>query len=137
MMRTPVSGIQHTLRAGPYEAVVASVGASLRMLRHDGRHLVVPFEADELRPGYRGTTLAPWPNRVVHGRYTFGGEAMQLSLTEPGRGHALPGLSPWLASAVTDPGADHVTLAATIEPQAGYPWRVEVITTYRLSADGL
>jgi aldose 1-epimerase len=137
MARTPVSGIQHTLRSGAYEAVIASVGASLRALRHDGRDLVVPFEADELRPGYRGTTLAPWPNRVVDGRYSFGGTDHQLALTEPGRGHALHGLSPWLDFHVTDRGADHVTLSATIEPQAGYPWRVEVTTTYSLSTDGL
>ncbi len=77
-MRTPVSGIQHTLRCDQYEAVIASVGASLRKLRHEGRDLVVPFEADELRPGYRGATLAPWPNRVVDGRYSFGGEEYEL-----------------------------------------------------------
>jgi aldose 1-epimerase len=137
MMRTPVSGIQHTLRAGAYEAVVASVGASLRMLRHDGRDLVVPYDADELRPGYRGTTLAPWPNRVVDGRHSFGGSELQLALTEPDRGHALHGLSPWLDFQVTDAGSDHVTLVATIEPQNGYPWRVEVTTTFALGADGL
>lgn len=137
MGRTPVSGIQHTLRSGAYEAVVASVGATLRTLRHDGRDLVVPFEADELRPVYRGTTLAPWPNRVVDGRYAFGGAEFQLALTEPGRGHALHGLSPWLDFHVTDAGADHVTLSATVEPQAGYPWRIEVETTFRLDATGL
>jgi len=137
MARTPVSGIQHTLRSGPYEAVVASVGASLRSLRHDGRDLVVPFGADELRPGYRGTTLAPWPNRVVDGRHRFGGEELQLALTEPERGHALHGLSPWLDFHAVDGGADHVTLAATIEPQTGYPWRVEVTTTFRVGPDGL
>lgn len=137
MARTPVSGIQHTLRSGSYEAVVASVGASLRSLRHDGRDLVVPFDADELRPGYRGTTLAPWPNRVVDGRYRFGGADLQLPLTEPDRGHALHGLSPWLDFHVTDAGADHVTLGATIEPQTGYPWRVEVTTTFSLGPDGL
>ena len=137
MVRTPVSGIQHTLRAGAYEAVIASVGASLRSLRHEGRDLVVPFDADELRPSYRGATLAPWPNRVVDGRYTFGGEELELPLTEPGRGHALHGLAAWLDFQVTDAGSDHVTLTATVEPQAGFPWRVEVATTYALGADGL
>jgi len=137
MARTPVSGIQHTLRCGSYEAVIASVGASLRSLRKGGRDLVVPFDADELRPAYRGTTLAPWPNRVVDGEYEFGGATHVLPLTEPKRGHALHGLAAWLDFHVTDAGSDHVTLAATIEPQAGYPWRVEVTTTYALSAEGL
>ncbi|HWS52387.1 MAG TPA: galactose mutarotase, partial [Microbacterium sp.] len=78
-----------------YEAVIASVGASLRSLTFDGRDLVVPFDADEVRPNYRGTTLAPWPNRVVDGRYRFGGVEHRLPLTEPERGHALHGLLAW------------------------------------------
>src|SRR3546814_20725038 len=65
MARIPLSGTQHALRAGDAEAVIAGVGASLRSYAYGGRDLVVPFDADEVRPGYRGVTLAPWPNRVV------------------------------------------------------------------------
>jgi aldose 1-epimerase len=133
----PVSGTQHHLRAGHYEAVVASVGASLRSLTFQGRDLVVPYEADALRPAYRGATLAPWPNRVVDGRYRFGGAEHQLPLTEPGRGHALHGLVAWAEFDAVDHGDARVTLAATIEPQAGYPWRVVVESTYVLDAHGL
>ncbi len=137
MARTPLSGTQYTLRAGDDEAVIASVGASLRSFRRDGRDLVVPFDADAVRPAYRGATLAPWPNRVVDGRYSFGGVEHLTALTEPGRGHALHGLVAWLDFDAIDRGSDHVTLAATIEPQTGYPWRVRVETVYALSADGL
>ena len=126
MARTPLSGTQHTLRAGVYEAIIASVGASLRSLTFDGRDLVVPFDADEVRPSYRGATLAPWPNRVVDGIYTFGGVERKVALTEPARHHALHGLAGWLDFQATDKGPSHVTLAATIEPQTGYPWRVTV-----------
>lgn len=137
MARVPVSGEQHVLRAGEYDAIVASVGASLRSLTHRGRDLVVPFGADELRPGFRGATLAPWPNRIVDGRYTFDGEEYQVALSEPDRGHALHGLLGWSDFSVTDKGPSHVTLAATVEPQSGYPWRVEVETTFALSSEGL
>ncbi|WES64353.1 aldose 1-epimerase family protein [Microbacter sp. GSS18] len=137
MPRIPASGVQHTLRAGPYEAVIASVGASLRSLQHDGRGLVVSFDVDELRPDYRGATLAPWPNRVVDGRYSFRGQTYELPLTERGRGHALHGLASWLDFHVTGAKPDRVTLTATIEPQAGYPWRVDVETTFSLGPDGL
>jgi aldose 1-epimerase len=133
----PASGTQHVLRAGEYEAVVASVGASLRALTADGRDLVVPFDADQVRPGFRGATLAPWPNRVVDGRYAFAGVEYELALTEPARGQALHGLLAWTDYAATDKGPSHVTLTATIEPQVGYPWRVVVETTYSLDADGL
>ena len=137
MARPPVSGIQHALRAGDYEAVVASVGATLRSLTYRGRDLIVPFDAREVRPSYRGATLAPWPNRVVDGRYSFGGSEFQLSLTEPARSHALHGLVSWLDFEAIDKGSDHVTLAAAIQAQSGYPWRVIVTTTFALGPDGL
>ena len=136
-MRTVLSGTQHSLRAGHYEAVIASVGATLRCLTYDGRHLTVAFDADEVRPSYRGATLAPWPNRIVDGTYTFDGVELKVPLTEPARHHALHGLAGWLDYQVIDKGPSHVTLVATIEPQTGYPWRVRVETTFTLSADGL
>jgi aldose 1-epimerase len=137
MQRRPVSGDQHVLRVGDYTAVVASVGASLRSLTFRGRDLVVPFEADELRPVNRGTTLAPWPNRVVDGRYRFGDRDHQLPLTEPARSHALHGLVSWAEFDLVDVDDGRVTLASTIEPQDGYPWRVVVATSYAVGADGL
>ncbi|WP_246160051.1 aldose 1-epimerase family protein [Microbacterium rhizomatis] len=137
MAHIPASGTQHSIRAGDYEAVIASVGASLRSLTYASRDLVVPFGADEVRPGFRGATLAPWPNRVVDGRYSFGGEDYVLSLTEPKRGHALHGLAGWLDFTVADKGPSHVTLVAVVEPQAGYPWRITIETTYALGPDGL
>lgn len=137
MARTCLSGIQHSLRAGGYEASIASVGASLRSLTFEGRDLVVPFDADEVRPGFRGAILAPWPNRVVDGRYTFAGVEYELALTEPRRGHALHGLAAWLEFQAVDKGPSHVTLAAVIEPQTAYPWRITVTTTFELNADGL
>ncbi|MEV8370500.1 aldose 1-epimerase family protein [Microbacterium sp. NPDC064584] len=136
-MRTVLSGTQHALRAGDYEAVIASVGASLRSLTFAGRDLVVPFDADEVRPSYRGATLAPWPNRIVDGLYAFGGTERQVALTEPARHHALHGLAAWLDYEAVDKGPSHVTLEAAVEPQTGYPWRVVIRTTFSLDAEGL
>ncbi len=113
------------------------MGASLRQLTHAGRDLVIPFAADEVRPAFRGVTLAPWPNRIVDGHYTFRGRDYQVPLTEPGRGQALHGLGCWLeydADAVTD---SSVRLVGFIEPSVGYPWRIRVATTYELDASGL
>lgn len=131
------SGRQLAIRGHGYEAVVASIGASLRMLRHDGRDLIVPFAADEVRPNYRGVTLAPWPNRIVDGRYSFAGVEHELALTEPSRSQALHGLVPWAEFADREVSDDRVVLVAVIEPQAGYPFRVEVEVEYRIDAAGL
>jgi len=117
--------------------VIASVGASLREYRVGDRHLVVPFAADEVRPVYRGATVAPWPNRVVDGRFTWNGVEHRLAITEPERGHALHGLTPWLAFTAIERSVHAVTLRAVVEPQAGYPWRIRVETRYALTPRGL
>lgn len=136
-MSVPRSGRQLRIAAHGYEADIASVGATLRTLSVDGRDLIVPFAADEVRPAYRGATLAPWPNRIVDGRYRFRGVEHQLPLTEPARGQALHGLMCWTEFVDRHVSADRVVLAAVIEPQTGYPFRVEVEVEYRLHAGGL
>jgi aldose 1-epimerase len=134
---TPRSGTPVTLRSGAYIAEIASTGASLRALTFDGRDLVVPFGLDEVRPAFRGTTLVPWPNRIAGGRYEAEGETHQLALSDPGRPNALHGLAAWLDWSIEAQDAATVTLAVEIVPQAGYPWRLRVETTYTLSDDGL
>lgn len=136
-MTTPISGTQFTLRAGGYEAVVATVGASLRSLAFEGRDLVVPFPADELRPVYRGAMLAPWPNRVAGGRYEFDGSPHQLPITEVERGHALHGLVVWADFAAVESSDASVVLAASVPAQAGYPHQLTIRADYRLDAAGL
>jgi len=133
----PLSGRQLQLRAGDYQATIASVGASLRELTWQGRHLVVPFAEDEVRPAFRGAVLAPWPNRVVDGRYRFDGVEHQLALTEPDRGHALHGLVAWQDFAVVDEQPSMVALATTVPPQDGYPFRLALVVSYALSEQGL
>lgn len=136
-MTPAASGTQHTLRSGDYEGVIASVGASTRVLRYGERDLIVPFAADEVRPAFRGATLAPWPNRVVDGIYHFDGTQRQLPLTEPARGHALHGLVVWSDFTLIDKGSDHVSLSTTIQPQTAYPWRIKVTTAFTLDESGL
>ncbi len=131
------SGTSYVLRAGDAEAIIASVGASLRSFRVAGRDLVVPYGENEVRPGYRGATLAPWPNRVVDGRYEVAGTAYRLALTEPERQHALHGLVAWSDFDAAVVAADHVTLVADVVAQTSYPWPLRIETTYRLGADGL
>ncbi|MFP7834099.1 aldose 1-epimerase family protein [Marisediminicola sp. LYQ134] len=134
---TPLSGTQYVIEAHGYQATVASTGATLRELTFDGRDLTVPFAADEVRRNFRGATLAPWPNRIIDGTYTFAGEDRQLALTEPERGHALHGLVSWVDFSVVEHVGDAVTLAAIIPPQVGYPHRVRVSVTFTVSSDGL
>ena len=133
----PLSGSALTITSAGYTAEIASVGATLRAHRHEGRDLVVPFDADEVRPAFRGAVLAPWPNRVVDGTYTFGGIEHELALTEPKRQHALHGLVAWTDFRIAVHEPDRAVLATTVPAQFGYPFRVEVLVEYRVDAEGL
>ncbi|WP_433676124.1 aldose 1-epimerase family protein [Microbacterium gorillae] len=133
----PRSGAQIALAGHGYTATIASIGATLRELRFEGRELVASFDADEVRPVSRGVTLAPWPNRIADGRYRFAGEEHQLPLTEPARQNALHGLACWLDFTAVETAPERVLLTATIEPQAGYPFRVAVDVEYALTPQGL
>lgn len=125
------------LTHGAYSATIASVGATLRELTVDGRHLVVPFDADEVRPAYRGAILAPWPNRVVDGVYAFDGVSYQLPLTEPKRGHALHGLLVWTRFEIIEATDREAVFEAEVVPSDGYPFPLRVQVAYALGDDGL
>lgn len=133
----PPSGTQYSIDDSGYAAVIASIGASVRTLQHNGRDLIVPFDIDSMRPNYRGATLAPWPNRVVDGRYSHDGVDHRLALTEPSRGHALHGLVCWLDFQAVRQTDRSVTLGALIEPQDGYPFRLAIEVTFTIGENGL
>lgn len=135
--RSPISGNQVLLQHGPYSAAIASVGASVRSLRFDHRDLIVPFAADEVRPSYRGAILAPWPNRIIDGRYSFDGVTHELSITEPTRSHALHGLLAWQDWALESRTDSSLMLSCTLVAQQGYPFPLQLQVGYELGCDGL
>ena len=136
-MSVPLSGTPHVLRSGPYEARIASVGATLRSLQHDGFDLVVPFAEEEIRPSMRGALLAPWPNRIADGEYMFGGETHRLVQNEPETRTAAHGLVAWTDFTPTIQTTERVVLTGMIAAQPGYPWRLRIDAEFRLGADGL
>ncbi|SCX37568.1 aldose 1-epimerase [Klenkia marina] len=131
------TGEQHDLVLDDVRAVVTEVGGGLRSLTVAGRDLVVGFPVDTPRPLYRGSVLAPWPNRVADGRYTRDGRTQQLALTEPDRGNALHGLTCWSAWRLLDRTASAVRLGARIWPQQGWPHLLDVVVGYELTPTGL
>lgn len=137
MTYTPLSGTPYTLRAGDLRADVASVGATLRQLRVGERDLVVPFDEDQVRPASRGVILAPWPNRVVDGKYSFAGKDFALPITERARGHAIHGFVRWQDFAATEVTDAAVALTTVVEPRAEYPWRVKLDVEFALTEAGL
>ena len=134
-MTIPLTGTQYEIEAGDYRATVTELGAGLRELEHGGTALVAGFEADQLPPHSAGEVLAPWPNRVDGGRYSFGGAEYHLALSEPALGNAIHGLTRWTPWNRVSHDEDEVTLRSLPYGAQGYPFAVQVDVTYRLDAE--
>ncbi|MGI5211665.1 aldose 1-epimerase family protein [Plantactinospora sp. CA-290183] len=133
----PLSGAQWTIEADGQEAVVVEVGGGLRAYRAGGVDYVDSYGEDELPDGCEGQILAPWPNRIRDGRYSFGGQTRQLSLTEPTRHTAIHGLVNWQPWRLESKTADTLVVSCEMPAQLGYPWPLLLRTQWRVGADGL
>ncbi len=125
-----------TIQAATYQAVIRRRGAALHRLRHDERDLLLPGEGEEA-PDFAGMVLAPWVNRVVDGRYTFDGQEHALAINEPERGHALHGLLWAQQGELVEAEASRAVLLHRLQGAPGYPFRVDVTTTYEVGHGGL
>jgi len=134
---SPPAGRQHEIRKGDQVAVVCEVGATLRRYAVGNRDVLDGFAEDESSSAGRGQVLAPWPNRLDGGRYTFGGREGHAALDEPEHGNAIHGLVRWLAWSTVSHGEDRVTLGCVVAPQPAYPWRLDVAVEFRLDDRGL
>jgi aldose 1-epimerase len=131
----PLTGTQYELAVGDYRATVTELGAGLRRLSYRGQPAISEYEADEAPPAGSGELLAPWPNRVDRGRYSFAGATHQLDLTEPAAGNAIHGLTRWANWTPAARAADRVDLRYVLHAHPGYPFCLELTASYRLSAD--
>ena len=130
------TGEQYVIASHGYRAVVTQTGV-LRQLRHDGRELVDGFADDAVPAAGRGQLLVPWPNRIRDGRYAFGGTTHQLALTEPKRGNASHGLVRWVSWSLVRHDPAVVELRYFLPAQTGYPWALDLRTTFEVDAGGL
>lgn len=131
------TGQQFTIRHGRYAAVVTEVGATLRSLTVDGREVLWTFPEDGVPVSCSGEQLAPWPNRIRDGRYTFDGVDHQLNISEVPRNTALHGLLGGLPFVVVSQSDDEVVLSAVIYPQKGWPGTVEITIAHKVDDEGL
>ena len=129
----PPSGAQYEIASGGASAVVTEIGGGLRA--YPG--VLLGYGLDEMCGSARGQVLAPWPNRLADGRYTWEGEELQLPLTEPHSGSAIHGLVRWASWQPVERAADRVTMEHLLHPQPGYPFTLLLRVEYRLAADGL
>ncbi len=132
-----LSGTQVHLSRGAQSATIATIGAALRVYSVGGSDVVVRFREDEVAPAFHGMVLAPWPNRLADGQYSFGGRDLQLAISEPARNTALHGLACWDHWTVATSSSDAVTLVLNLPASPGYPFSLRMSVTYALTDDGL
>lgn len=131
------TGEQVELSAEGYRAAVTTTGAALRLMEYRDRPLIRGGRADEAMPVYSGAVLAPWPNRISDGRYSYGGREYQLPINEPERDTALHGLVADVTWRPVSSSPSQVRLEYELSPTPGYPFSLRLTMDYRLTADGL
>ena len=124
----------YALTNGDATAVINLVGSALVGLRF-GDHVVIP-EVNLAPKTYVGSLLAPWPNRIAKGRYTYEGNDYQLEIRD-GLGNAMHGLVDEATAEVVETRAGFLKLATKVEADTAYPWNLLVEATFELTADEL
>lgn len=131
--RSPV----HEIVSGRYRAEIATFGGGIKALTYDGAPLVETYPDETYPPLSSGVVLAPWPNRVEDGEYTWQGHHHSLPLTEPDLNNAIHGFCNEVEWMVEEHTAISVAQRHVILPQQGWPWRVEIEAAYHLDDTGL
>ncbi|HTW15988.1 MAG TPA: aldose 1-epimerase family protein [Nocardioides sp.] len=137
MHTRPPSGEQFRIAHGDASAEVTQVGATLRSYAVGGTPVLDGFDVTERATDGRGQVLAPWPNRIADGRYSYGGREVRCPLNEPDRGDAIHGIVRWSDWSVLDHTGADVTLACAVRPQPGYEWALALRVGYHLDDGGL
>lgn len=127
--------------AGFSMSVVSGAGAYLNSLVLNNKEVIDGAENDDeiLRnPDFKSVLLAPFPNRIKDGKYSFNSSSFQLEINEVPRNNALHGLifkAPFrLAKEIL--GDDEAVLEFEHKytgGQGGYPFQFSSHITYKIS----
>lgn len=131
------SGTQWTIAFEDQTATVVEVGGGLRAYAAAGRDVIDGYADGEISPNGAGQTLAPWPNRLRDGQYTFDGHTYQMPLSEPATHNAIHGLVRWLPWKLVAQSDSEITVGVDLPAQPAYPWTVTLTNRYALAGGGL
>ena len=124
------------LQSGGAHLTVCTRGAAMVALTVDGTPAVAPGPPGPCPPEqYRGTILAPWPNRSEPD-YRFDGRDLHVPVNEPASGLALHGLVSHRDWNVLEASSEQAVLQLHLGDDPGYPFPLELTTTYAVDARG-
>ncbi len=122
------------LSAGKAGLAVDLRGGGMRRLTVGAWEVLDAYPAGTVVEGWPGSVLLPWPNRVRAGRWTWERRDLQLDVQSPEQPNALHGLVCWQPWQVLAAAGDRTTVATTVEPHPGYPFRLAAADDYALAA---
>jgi aldose 1-epimerase len=131
--------IELTLSETPAKvtATVSNVGAALKNLRVNGTDIITPTTGHDLNPYADGIVMAPWANRIDHGKWNLDGQDLQLEITDKSLDNAIHGLVSKSIFEVVEQSPSSVRLGTRILPSSGYPFELEVSIAYALEKNGI
>lgn len=122
---------------GEIAAVISEVGGALRSLKVNGHEFCEPGNSESVSPFCEGIVMAPWPNRLDGGTWTYQGRTLEVPITIHSQNNANHGLLVNYPYRLLNQTPSKVTLSATITPTFGYPFLVETTVTYELVSSGI
>jgi aldose 1-epimerase len=124
------------LQRGDQRAEVSTEGGRLVSYAVAGRDLLAGAENPD-RFAFRGALLAPWPNRIVGGRWSWQGRDLQVPVNEPAANAALHGLVVHVDFEVVEQSEEAAELSYGLQPTDGYPFPLRITVRYALDDGGL
>jgi aldose 1-epimerase len=115
-------------------AVISTEGAALIGLSVDSFDLIEPNTRDGL---YAGKILAPWPNRIKDGKYTFNKKDYQLPINEVSKNNSLHGLVDNYQWEVIFQDQSKVILQYLLNQPDIYPGKLQLQVSYEIIEQGV
>jgi aldose 1-epimerase len=115
-------------------AAISTEGAALIGLAVDNFDLIEPKTRDGL---YAGKILAPWPNRIKDGKYSFNKKVYQLQVNEVSKNNSLHGLVANCLWEITFQNQSKVILEHLLNQPAVYPGKLQLQVIYEIIESGI
>jgi aldose 1-epimerase len=115
-------------------AVISTEGAALIGLSVNNFNLIEPNTRDGL---YAGKILAPWPNRIKDGKYSFNKKDYQLPINEVSKNNSLHGLVANSLWEITFQNQSKVILEYLLDQPEIYPGKLQLQVSYEIIEQGV
>ncbi|MGI4789518.1 MAG: hypothetical protein ACRYFS_11785 [Janthinobacterium lividum] len=128
-----------TLTSGDWHLVVSPYGASLRGLTKADTELITGYSGAANKIGGQGDVLIPFPGRIAEGKYTFGGQTLQMDKNDSEGPNAIHGFVRKKIWESDQPSPQEAVFTTEIHESEnpGYPFALSIRVSYQLEETGL